>query len=73
MLAVHHIAYRSEGGEHLEVNLITLCLSCHDRVHSDKRKWKPILVELLRLQYEEDLFFTVPQVERRMDSNSPTE
>lgn len=45
-LHVHHINYRSEGVDHQVHNLIVLCGSrapnhCHDRVHSDKRRWKP--------------------------------
>lgn len=64
-LHVHHIRYKSEGGKHGERNLVTLCLTCHDRVHGQKRHWQPVLVELIRYHYEEGLFLTVPEVERR--------
>jgi 5-methylcytosine-specific restriction endonuclease McrA len=63
-LHVHHVIYRSEGGNHEETNLITLCFGCHDRVHSSKRYFQPILLELLRLHYQDDRFLTVVDVER---------
>jgi predicted restriction endonuclease len=43
---IHHIKYRSEGGEHLIDNLITLCDTCHIEVHSSKRTYQPILFEI---------------------------
>jgi hypothetical protein len=33
-LEVHHIIYRKNGGSDEQENLITLCKSCHDGVHS---------------------------------------
>lgn len=35
-LEVHHIIYRSNGGSNEENNLITLCHTCHQDVHSGK-------------------------------------
>jgi len=32
-LEVHHIMHRQHGGSDHPYNLITLCTSCHDRVH----------------------------------------
>jgi len=32
-LEVHHTKFRSHGGSDSEVNLITLCASCHRQVH----------------------------------------
>lgn len=32
-LEVHHIQFKSEGGSNEEENLITLCKSCHNKVH----------------------------------------
>lgn len=46
-LHVHHIKYRSEGGPDEETNLITLCSEHHDLMHSNKRKWQPLLLELI--------------------------
>lgn len=42
-LHLHHINYRSEGVDHSETNLITLCARHHDLVHSNKTYWKPVL------------------------------
>lgn len=44
-LQLHHIAYRSEA-KHLinDIdNCIMLCLECHNLVHSNKKKYQPIL------------------------------
>lgn len=64
-LQVHHIKYRSEGGGHEVENLITLCQICHERAHTNKRLYQPMLMEVIRLG-EEGLFVTVPEVEARM-------
>jgi HNH endonuclease len=68
-LHVHHVRYRSEGGPNGARNLITLCGSCHDRAHSDKGVYQPVLIELLRRQYEEAQFLTVPQLLGRLKSS----
>jgi 5-methylcytosine-specific restriction endonuclease McrA len=65
-LHVHHIVYRSEGGTHAERNLITLCNVHHDLMHSNKKRFQPVLKELIRLHYETDQFLTVTEVERRL-------
>lgn len=33
-LHVHHIRYRSQGGDHSPSNLVTLCRVCHEKVHA---------------------------------------
>lgn len=33
-LHLHHIVYRSQGGDHSEDNLATVCHSDHDRIHA---------------------------------------
>lgn len=48
---LHHIRYRSEGVDHSEHNLISLCLICHYTVHGDKRMWKPVLLGVIWRQY----------------------
>lgn len=37
-LEVHHIIFRSNGGSDEAKNLITLCKTCHDKVHANKIK-----------------------------------
>lgn len=69
-IQVHHIKYRSEGGGHGVDNLLTLCQVCHEQAHSNKRRYQPVLLELIRLGNEESLFLTVPEVEARMERAS---
>lgn len=33
---VHHIVPLSEGGTHARDNLISLCKSCHSRIHAER-------------------------------------
>jgi hypothetical protein len=33
-LEVHHLVFRSQGGSNEEANLLTLCKTCHDRLHA---------------------------------------
>jgi 5-methylcytosine-specific restriction endonuclease McrA len=46
-LARHHIEYRSGGGADSVDNLVTLHFMywprCHERAHSNKRLWRPLL------------------------------
>jgi 5-methylcytosine-specific restriction endonuclease McrA len=46
---LHHIIYRSQGGEHTRENLITLCKKCHNMVHSNKRKWQEACLRTVAL------------------------
>lgn len=69
-LHVHHIEYRSEGGKHGERNLLTLCRGCHDKIHAGKYRWQPVLLELIRLQYDESRFLTVLEVAQLMEGES---
>jgi hypothetical protein len=32
-LAVHHIQFRSQGGAHEQTNLLTVCATCHQKIH----------------------------------------
>lgn len=47
-LHIHHIKYRSEGVDHSLNNLVLLCETHHDMVHSNKRKWQPMLQDFIR-------------------------
>ena len=44
----HHIEYRSENKEKIDDadNLVLLCVECHQKVHSNKKHWQPILKKL---------------------------
>jgi hypothetical protein len=38
-LSVHHVLPRSQGGDDVEENLITLCIpNCHDPIHAETKK-----------------------------------
>ena len=51
ILAIHHIIYGKMHGSRkkltYEGNLIRLCKNCHDKVHSNKKHWQPILLEIV--------------------------
>lgn len=48
-LHLHHINYRSAGGDHSSENLITLCGADHALVHTNKRLYPEILQQLQEL------------------------
>lgn len=68
LLSVHHIEYRSQGGTHEEHNLITLCLNHHELMHSNKKRYQPVLRGVIWKWYTEQTFVTVPQLERWLDA-----
>ncbi len=45
-LVVHHIVYRSHGGDDIESNLITLCDNCHNAIHKPHPRTGAMLVLL---------------------------
>ena len=49
-LHLHHVFYRSEGVDHQAHNLITLCFECHNEVHTDKKRYRPLLLGLIWLR-----------------------
>jgi hypothetical protein len=69
----HHIHYRSEqsSGPHEVWNLVTLCQTHHDIVHSDKKKWQPVLEALIAFG-DMGKWLTVPEVERRLERAAST-
>ena len=50
-LHIHHIYYRSQLGKTTPKNLIRLCGKCHSLVHSNKRKYQPMLLEMQYKKY----------------------
>lgn len=50
-LQIHHIYYRSQGGLTIKKNLIRLCDKCHKLVHSNKKKYQPMLLEIQYKKY----------------------
>lgn len=52
-LHVHHVNYKSQGGNNDPHNLIALCVEHHGLVHSDKGLWQPILRAYIWLLYIE--------------------
>lgn len=61
---LHHINYRSEGVDHSETNLISLCEPHHRLVHTSKAKWKPLLRAVIWKQYVEGQRITALQATR---------
>ena len=49
-IQLHHIIYRSESKALIDDpnNCIMLCEKCHRLVHSDKKKYQPILLEMTK-------------------------
>lgn len=47
---LHHIVYRSEDRSLIDEpnNLISLCLKCHNLVHSNKKLYQPLLKERIK-------------------------
>ena len=42
----HHIRYGAVGRKTYIGNIIVLCGQCHYKVHSNKKRWQPYLIEL---------------------------
>lgn len=51
-ISLHHIKYRSERKDLINdaSNCIMLCEGCHRLVHSNKKKWQPILLEMNKIK-----------------------
>ena len=49
-LQLHHILYRSERKDLIDepTNCVMLCADCHRLVHSNKKKYQPMLQELVK-------------------------
>ncbi len=62
-IQLHHVVYKSSGGEDLSTNLLVLCQGCHFTMHQDKRVWQPILLMMLS---DQEKNMTVEQAKRRL-------
>lgn len=71
-LNAHHIDYRSQGGLHEAWNLIMLCDDCHMTVHSNKRRFQPLLRGYIWLVYVEGKQWMVPRIEAYVASLDAT-
>jgi len=49
----HHIRYGASGRKTYMGNIIPLCERHHREVHSNKKKWQPILIEMIDKKLEE--------------------
>lgn len=49
-VAPHHITFRSQGGQDIPANLITLCFNCHRWLHDHP---KSVLVKWMHLNGEQ--------------------
>jgi len=45
-LQIHHIRYGACGRHTYFGNIIRLCINCHNKVHSNKKKYQPVLIVL---------------------------
>lgn len=46
-VALHHIRYGACGRHTYMGNVIPLCSNCHRLVHTNKKKYQPILIEII--------------------------
>lgn len=67
-LHLHHINYRSQGVDHSETNLIVLCAKHHDLVHSNKRRWQPVMYAYIADIQEHGRKRYLPEIDGRLDT-----
>lgn len=73
VLALHHVMYRSEGGDHQPHNLITLCAEHHNLIHSDKGRYQPLCLGVVFLrEVHSDHFILIPELEHTLQNDSIT-
>lgn len=56
-LEAHHIRYKSERKDLIDEpsNLIMLCSAHHREVHSNKKKWQPILLKMIKTKEDDSI------------------
>ena len=55
-VAMHHIRYGKCGRKTYLGNVIPLCVKHHNLVHTSKRTYQPILIEMIDERLEDDNF-----------------
>lgn len=63
-LHVHHIRFRSKGGTDTPDNLITLCVSCHDKLHKGKYELNP---KRSKIKHATEIGIVKSQLKKRWD------
>jgi 5-methylcytosine-specific restriction endonuclease McrA len=53
-LHLHRVIYGSHGGEYKLNNCVQLCVTCHERVHTSKTKWAPVLADYLQIRLSDE-------------------
>ena len=66
-LHVHHVRYRSEGGEDAMENLITLCGDHHAIVHSNKNLYQNICFSVIDLRKSGDTKTSIAKLLQQQD------
>lgn len=57
-LQLHHVEFRSQGGKHVEDNLVTVCFRCHHDIHVGKQ-------DITLIEIEPGVWAAFPGVRRR--------
>lgn len=54
-IEMHHIRYGACGRKTYLGNVIPLCYDDHKLVHSNKKKWQPVLIEMIDEKIRSDV------------------
>jgi hypothetical protein len=54
-IEMHHIRYGACGRKTYLGNVIPLCKAHHMEVHSNKKKWQPLLIEMIDEKIRSDV------------------
>lgn len=46
-LIMHHIRFGASGRKTYVGNIARLCVSCHEKVHRNDKKYRPILIDIV--------------------------
>lgn len=63
-LQLHHLEHRSQGGRHVEDNLVTLCAKCHRLIHDG-------FLDIFRIEWRAFEWCFFAQVLRRINGRDP--